>query len=52
MKGLLPNAPENRVQGMLPEQNRSIINGILSRLRCGVPWCDVPPNYGSWNIVY
>lgn len=22
------------------------------RLRCGVPWRDVPPKYGSWNTIY
>jgi transposase len=35
-----------------PSRNRSIINGILWRLRCGAPWRDVPPKYGSWNTIY
>src|SRR5690606_33696060 len=51
-KGLFPMEPENRGRGRPPEQNRSIINGILWRLRCGAPWRDVPPKYGSWNTVY
>lgn len=38
LKDLLPVEPENRGPGRLPEQNRSIINGILWRLRCGAPW--------------
>ncbi len=52
LKDLLPIEPENRGRGRPPEQNRSIINGILWRLRCGAPWRDVPPKYGSWNTIY
>jgi transposase len=51
-KDLLPIEPENRGRGRPPEQNRSIINGILWRLRCGASWRDVPPKYGSWNTIY
>ncbi len=40
---LLPIKRENRGRGRPPEQNHSIINGILWRLRCGAPWRDVPP---------
>ncbi|MEZ0495119.1 transposase [Sphingomonas sp. IW22] len=39
-------------RGRPPEQNRSIIKGILWRLRCGAPWRDVSPKYGSWNTIY
>jgi transposase len=52
LKDLLPIEPENRGRGRPPEQNRLIINGILWRLRCGAPWRDVPPKYGSWNTIY
>ena len=52
LKGLLPMEPANRGRGGRPEQNRAIINGILWRLRCGAPWRDVPPKYGSWNTIY
>ncbi|WP_244548995.1 IS5 family transposase [Bradyrhizobium canariense] len=52
LKDLLPIEPENRGRGRPPEQNRAIINGILWRLRCGAPWRDVPPKYGSWNTIY
>ena len=38
--------------GRPPEENRSIINGILWRLRCGTPWRDVPPKYGNRNTIY
>ena len=52
LKGLLPIEPENHGRGRPPEQNRSIINGILWRLRCGAPARDVPLKYGSWNTIY
>ena len=52
LKGLLPIEPENRGRGRRRQQNRSIMNGILWRLRCGAPWRDVPPKYGSWNTIY
>jgi transposase len=51
LKDLLPIEPENRGRGRPPEQNRSIINGILWRLRCGAPWRDVPPKYGSLESI-
>ncbi|WP_156135940.1 transposase [Novosphingobium sp. ES2-1] len=35
--------------GRPPEQNRSIVNGVRWRLRCGAPWREVPPKHGSWN---
>ena len=52
MKGLLPIEAENRGRGRRADHNRSIINGILWRLRCGTPWRDVPPKYGNWNTIY
>jgi transposase len=52
LKGLLPIDAANRGAGRPPEENRSIINGILWRLRCGTPWRDVPPKYGNWNTIY
>ena len=52
LKALLPIDATNRGRGRRPEQNRSIINGIFWRLRCGAPWRDVPPKYGNWNMIY
>ena len=52
LKDLLPIEAAKRGRGRRPEQNRSIINGILWRLRCGTPWRDVPPKYGHWNTIY
>jgi len=45
LKGLLPIDAANRGRGRRPEQNRSIMNGIFWRLRCGTPWRDVPANF-------
>jgi transposase len=52
LRDLLPIDAANRGSGRPPEDNRSIINGILWRLRCGTPWRDVPPKYGNWNTIY
>ncbi len=32
--------------------NRTIIDGILWRIRTGAPWRDVPEKYGKWMTVY
>ena len=29
-----------------------VLNGMFWRIRCGVPWRDVPPSFGSWKTVY
>jgi transposase len=29
-----------------------VINGILFRVRTGVPWRDLPERFGSWKTVY
>ncbi|MFD4921710.1 transposase [Streptomyces goshikiensis] len=31
---------------------RQLIDGIRFRVRTGVPWRDVPIEYGPWNRVY
>jgi len=32
--------------------HRQILNGILFRVRSGVPWRDLPERYGPWETVY
>lgn len=32
--------------------HRTVLNGILFRVRTGVPWRDLPERYGSWKTVY
>jgi transposase len=51
-----------RLEPLLPSQkpqrggrwadHRTVINGVFWRTRCGLPWRDVPPNYGPWKTVY
>lgn len=33
-------------------EHRMTFEGILYRLRTGVPWRDLPPEFGDWNTVY
>ncbi|MGH8833835.1 MAG: IS5 family transposase [Actinomycetes bacterium] len=32
--------------------HRQVLNGILFRVRTGVPWRDLPERYGPWETVY
>lgn len=32
--------------------HRRVINGILFRIRTGVPWRDLPERFGNWKTVY
>jgi len=54
LRVLLPveREPGNRGRERPPKENRSIINGILWRLRTGAPWRDAPERYGKWNSIY
>ena len=47
---LLP--PERPKTGRPNKDHRTVINGILFRLRTGVPWRDLPARYGPWQTVY
>jgi len=29
-----------------------VLNGVFWRTRCGLPWRDLPPQYGHWKTVY
>ncbi|MFB7178486.1 IS5 family transposase [Streptomyces sp. NPDC056257] len=31
--------------------HRQVVNGVLSRLRTGAPWRDLPERYGPWQTV-
>ena len=50
LKDLLP--PERGRRNRPAGDNRSIVNGILWRIRTGAPWRDVPEKYGKWMTVY
>ena len=50
LKDLLP--AERGRKSRPAHDNRTIVNGILWRLRTGAPWRDVPEKYGKWMTVY
>lgn len=47
---LLP--PERPATGRPNKDHRTVLNGILWRLKTGVPWRDLPERYGPWETVY
>ncbi len=50
LKDLLPAVRGQRSRPAF--DNRTIVNGILWRIRTGAPWRDVPEKYGKWMTVY
>ncbi|GHE80300.1 transposase [Streptomyces griseoaurantiacus] len=49
---LEPHLPPLGGQDGRWNDHRTVINGILFRIRTGVPWRDLPERYGSWKTVY
>lgn len=47
-----PNLPLSGRRGGRWNDHRTVLNGILFRIRTGVPWRDLPERYGSWKTVY
>jgi transposase len=47
---LLP--PERPRTGRPNGAHRTILDGILWKLRTGAPWRDLPERYGPWSTVY
>jgi transposase len=50
LEPLLP--PEKPPIGKPNLPHRTILNGILWRVRTGAPWRDLPARYGKWRTVY
>jgi transposase len=50
LEPLLP--PQRPPTGKPNRDHRTILNGMLWRLRTGAPWRDVPERYGPWQTVY
>ena len=46
---LLPSSGGRR--GGRWRDHRTVINGILCKLRTGAPWRDVPEHYGPWQTL-
>ncbi|MFJ4343666.1 IS5 family transposase [Streptomyces sp. NPDC088915] len=49
---LEPHLPSPGGRGGRWNDHRTVLNGILFRVRTGVPWRDLPERYGSWKTVY
>ncbi|MFF7751788.1 IS5 family transposase [Streptomyces sp. NPDC007971] len=47
-----PCLPKNVGRGGRWKNHRQVINGILFRLRTGIPWRDLPTRFGKWKTVY
>jgi transposase len=47
---LLP--PQKAKRGRPSRDHRTLLNGILWKIRTGAPWRDVPERYGPWQTVY
>ncbi|MBT2385011.1 IS5 family transposase [Streptomyces sp. ISL-11] len=44
--------PGNTGRGGRWKCHRKVINGILFRLRTGIPWRDLPTRFGKWQTAY
>ncbi|MFE3282526.1 IS5 family transposase [Streptomyces sp. NPDC059233] len=49
---LEPHLPATGLRGGRWRDHRWVVNGILFRVRTGIPWRDLPERYGSWKTVY
>ncbi len=50
---LAPHLPPQRAAtGRPAKDHRTVVEGILWRLRTGAPWRDLPERYGPWQSVY
>jgi putative transposase len=48
---LAPLLPRNQRCGGRWRDHRTVLNGILWKLRTGAPWRDLPEVFGHWNSV-
>jgi transposase len=49
---IAPYFPANGKRGGQWKDHRTVVNGILWRLRTGAPWRDLPAGYGQWKTVH
>ena len=49
---LAPLLPRNQHRGGRWRDHRTVINGILWKLRTGAPWRDLLERYGPWTTCY
>jgi transposase len=48
--GLLPGKMSDR--GVTARDNRLFLEAVLWRIRTGLPWRDLPREFGNWNNVF
>ena len=46
---IAPLLPENGRRGKQWKDHRTVVNGILWKLRTGARWRDLPERYGPWQ---
>lgn len=51
-RALEPHLPADPHRGHAFVNHRTVLNGILWRLKTGAPWRDVPARYGPWQTCY
>jgi transposase len=50
IQGLLPSSDGRR--GRPFREHRQVVEGIIYRFRCGIPWRDLPEQFGPWQTVW
>lgn len=49
--GWLPLLPGGGTRGGRWSEHRKVVDGVLFRVRTGVPWRDLPERFGPWEMV-
>jgi transposase len=50
---LAPHLPGKQGDaGVTGKDNRLFLEAVLWRVRTGLPWRDLPPDFGNWNSVF
>jgi transposase len=50
IEALLPGKKSDR--GVTAKDNRLFLEAVLWRVRAGLPWRDLPAEFGNWNTVF